>query len=203
VTGAGFCGVGGALAKPNAATRAKNLIRGNPLSVTALRPSSPAKAGDPVFHGGSDRIEKLRRTGYSAFAEYDDFVWSGRIACKNAMGFDSSTASCGLHAHGVTLHWHVAGAGMTAQLASLCLVCGARRRVRCGVPAEFDGILGPALLVASSLKPAEPPVTVPAEPAAAPPPAPAASANVLYRAKAVASAIVVGFMRPLGLSREQ
>jgi len=35
------------------------------------QPSSPAKAGDPVFRGASDRIEKLRRTGYSAFAEYD------------------------------------------------------------------------------------------------------------------------------------
>jgi hypothetical protein len=65
------------------------------------------------------------------------------------------------------------------------------------VPAEFDGISGPAFPVASSLKPAEPPVTVPAEPAApaaAPPPAPAANASVLYRAKAVASAIVMGFM---------
>src|SRR5712672_3111228 len=36
-----------------------------------LRPSSPAKAGDPVFRGVSDGDEKLRHTGYSAFAEYD------------------------------------------------------------------------------------------------------------------------------------
>src|SRR5712664_4848646 len=48
------------------------------------QPSSPAKAGDPVFRGVSDGIEKLRRTGYSAgachrarrrrdpVAEYDD-----------------------------------------------------------------------------------------------------------------------------------
>jgi hypothetical protein len=35
------------------------------------QPSSPAKAGDPVFRGVSDGAEKLRRTGYSAFAEYD------------------------------------------------------------------------------------------------------------------------------------
>ena len=38
------------------------------------RPSSPAKAGDPVFRDVSDRTEKLRHTGYSAFAEYDDFI---------------------------------------------------------------------------------------------------------------------------------
>jgi len=36
-----------------------------------FRPSPPTKAGDPVFRGVSDRTEKLRRTGYSAFAEYD------------------------------------------------------------------------------------------------------------------------------------
>jgi hypothetical protein len=40
------------------------------------QPSSPAKAGDPVFRGVSDRVEKPRRTGYSAFAEYDDLLWS-------------------------------------------------------------------------------------------------------------------------------
>jgi hypothetical protein len=40
------------------------------------QPSSPAKAGDPVFRGASDRVEKLRRTGYSAFAEYDGSCWS-------------------------------------------------------------------------------------------------------------------------------
>jgi hypothetical protein len=40
------------------------------------QPSSPAKAGDPVFRGVSDGIEKLRRTGYSAFAEYDGTLWS-------------------------------------------------------------------------------------------------------------------------------
>jgi hypothetical protein len=38
------------------------------------QPSSPAKAGDPVFRYVNDRTEKLRRTGYSAFAEYDDFT---------------------------------------------------------------------------------------------------------------------------------
>src|SRR5713226_9917375 len=36
-----------------------------------LRPSSSAKAGDPVFRGVSDGTEKPQRTGYSAFAEYD------------------------------------------------------------------------------------------------------------------------------------
>jgi hypothetical protein len=42
-------------------------------------------------------------------------VWSDRIARKNVIGFaDSSTASYGLHPHGLTLHWHVADAGMTA-----------------------------------------------------------------------------------------
>src|SRR5882724_5293709 len=40
--------------------------------------SSPAKAGDPVFRGVSDGIEKLRRTGYSAFAEYDGFCGAER-----------------------------------------------------------------------------------------------------------------------------
>jgi hypothetical protein len=40
--------------------------------------SSPAKAGDPVFRGVSDGIEKLRRTGYSAFAEYDGFCGAAR-----------------------------------------------------------------------------------------------------------------------------
>src|SRR5260370_36535704 len=37
------------------------------------RSSSPAKAGDPVSQGICDRIETLRRTGYSAFAEYDSY----------------------------------------------------------------------------------------------------------------------------------
>jgi hypothetical protein len=34
--------------------------------------SSPAKAGDPVFRDLSDRSDIPQRTGYSAFAEYDD-----------------------------------------------------------------------------------------------------------------------------------
>jgi hypothetical protein len=41
--------------------------------LAALSAVIAAKAGDPVFRGASDRIEKLRRTGYSAFAEYDGF----------------------------------------------------------------------------------------------------------------------------------
>src|SRR6266699_3969471 len=36
------------------------------------QPSSPAKAGDPVFRGANDGIDRSQRTGYSAFAEYDD-----------------------------------------------------------------------------------------------------------------------------------
>ena len=36
-----------------------------------FQPSSPAKAGDPVFRCVNDRTEKLQRTGYSAFAESD------------------------------------------------------------------------------------------------------------------------------------
>ena len=36
----------------------------------------PRKQGDPVFRSASDGAEKLRRTGYSAFAEYDDFLLS-------------------------------------------------------------------------------------------------------------------------------
>jgi hypothetical protein len=39
-----------------------------------LQPSSPANAGDPVFRGVSNRTEELRRTGCSAFAEYDGFM---------------------------------------------------------------------------------------------------------------------------------
>src|SRR5713226_3370352 len=39
------------------------------------QPSSPAKAGDPVFRDAGDRTERLRRTGYSAFAEYDGSLW--------------------------------------------------------------------------------------------------------------------------------
>src|SRR5258707_165932 len=40
-------------------------------SAPSPQPSSPAKAGDPVFRDVSNGIERLRRTGYSAFAEYD------------------------------------------------------------------------------------------------------------------------------------
>jgi hypothetical protein len=41
-------------------------------SVAAFRLSSSAKADDPVFQNGCDEIEKPRRTGYPAFAGYDD-----------------------------------------------------------------------------------------------------------------------------------
>src|SRR5882724_12552533 len=40
------------------------------------QPSSPAKAGDPVFRGVSGEIEKLQRTGYPACAGYDGSWWS-------------------------------------------------------------------------------------------------------------------------------
>jgi hypothetical protein len=43
--------------------------------------SSPAKAGDPVFRGVSGGAEKLRRTGYSALAEYDGGC--GKAATSN------------------------------------------------------------------------------------------------------------------------
>jgi hypothetical protein len=36
--------------------------------------SSPAKAGDPVLRDIDGKAAKLRRTGYSAFAEYDGSV---------------------------------------------------------------------------------------------------------------------------------
>src|SRR5205823_14336202 len=36
-------------------------------------PSSSAKAGDPVFQSAGDGIEEPRRTGYPAFAGYDDY----------------------------------------------------------------------------------------------------------------------------------
>src|SRR3989442_15314120 len=40
-------------------------------ALSDTRSSSPVKAGDPVFRGICDRTGKPRRTGYSAFAEYD------------------------------------------------------------------------------------------------------------------------------------
>src|ERR1700692_1432004 len=36
-----------------------------------IKPSSSAKADDPVFQSGCDRTGKSRRTGYPAFAGYD------------------------------------------------------------------------------------------------------------------------------------
>src|SRR5882757_904536 len=36
--------------------------------------SPPAKAGGPVFRSADDRTARPRRTGYSAFAEYDEFL---------------------------------------------------------------------------------------------------------------------------------
>src|SRR6267143_6080622 len=46
------------------------------------QPSSSAKAGDPVFRGVSDGAERPRRTGYSAFAEYDEAVHSSLTLLK-------------------------------------------------------------------------------------------------------------------------
>src|ERR1700733_1953752 len=45
-----------------------------------FRPSSPPKAGDPVFRVVSEEIEELRRTGYSACAEYDGLCKTTRRA---------------------------------------------------------------------------------------------------------------------------
>jgi hypothetical protein len=39
----------------------------------------PARPDDPVFQGAGDGIEKLRRTGSSAFAEYDGLLWSSAV----------------------------------------------------------------------------------------------------------------------------
>src|SRR5712664_2759529 len=54
---------------------ASGALRGEVVNVRLMntnaprsQPSSPAKAGDPVFRGVSDGIEKLRRTGYPAGA---------------------------------------------------------------------------------------------------------------------------------------
>ena len=44
----------------------------NFLSAANAQLSSPAKAGDPVFHRANDGIEKPRRTGWPAFAGHDD-----------------------------------------------------------------------------------------------------------------------------------
>src|SRR5258706_9794058 len=51
--------------------------------------SSPAKAGDPVFRGASDRAEKLRRTGYPACAGYDDLSSIESRALDVATGTNS------------------------------------------------------------------------------------------------------------------
>jgi hypothetical protein len=46
--------------------------------------SSPAKAGDPVFRGASDRAEKPRRTGYPACAGYDGCWWRrASVFCRH------------------------------------------------------------------------------------------------------------------------
>ena len=52
----------------------------------------PARPGDPVFQGAGDGIERLRGTGYSAFAEYDglhEVIVPGLAATK--------ISSAGLH----------------------------------------------------------------------------------------------------------
>ena len=41
------------------------------MNVPNFQSSSPAHAGDPVFRGVSDGIERPQRTGYPACAEYD------------------------------------------------------------------------------------------------------------------------------------
>jgi hypothetical protein len=52
------------------------------LAMTAsdtLQPSSPRKQGTQYSRDASDEIDKPRRTGYSAFAEYDDRHWSALV----------------------------------------------------------------------------------------------------------------------------
>jgi hypothetical protein len=64
------------------------------------QPSSPAKAGDPVFRGVGDGIEKLRRTGYSAgachraLAEGETRWRSMTIFARSGLSRRSSTSDC-------------------------------------------------------------------------------------------------------------
>jgi hypothetical protein len=72
---------------------------------SSSQPSSPAKAGDPVFRDAYVGIEKLRRTGYSAFAEYDDFIEDrpseiGRATIRNDAWKPHLTATQSTPAHG-------------------------------------------------------------------------------------------------------
>jgi hypothetical protein len=59
-----------------------------------LRLSSPAKAGDPVFRVVSEEIEELRRTGYSAFAEYDGLCKTTRRAQPAAQARSNQGDGC-------------------------------------------------------------------------------------------------------------
>src|SRR6267154_5172280 len=81
----------GMIARPDHLTVRPNLARdGDSLNTSAphSQPSSPAKAGDPVFRDVSDGSGKLQRTGYSAFAEYDGLcivtVSARRQSCESS-----------------------------------------------------------------------------------------------------------------------
>src|SRR5439155_17670504 len=50
------------------------------------QPSSPAKAGDPVLRGVSDRAERPQRTGYLAFAGYDGLWWRRNVRSPFEIG---------------------------------------------------------------------------------------------------------------------
>jgi hypothetical protein len=50
--------------------------------VGAMRRPMTGSGGQSSIPEADDGIEKLRRTGYSAFAEYDDLQWSSAF-CTN------------------------------------------------------------------------------------------------------------------------
>src|ERR1035441_9431836 len=73
--------------------------------------SSPAKAGDPVLRGISRRTERPRRTGYPAFAGYDDLRGMGmlrnsavrdpgNLVVRPSRGVGPPTTRTGVQAHG-------------------------------------------------------------------------------------------------------
>src|SRR5450631_4889035 len=53
-------------------------------AATARQPSSPGLTGRirPVFQSAGDRTAKSRRTGYSAFAEYDGWKCGARCSLQ-------------------------------------------------------------------------------------------------------------------------
>ena len=72
----------------SAARMRRRVLRG---CLNLSEPSSPAKAGDPVFRDISDRIEKPRRTGYPACAGYDE---EERSAARSRVVFEIRRRHC-------------------------------------------------------------------------------------------------------------